>query len=79
MVLMKVIKGVARAVKLLTRNKSAAQLVEEGLLLSIALFLLAVILGTIHNVNESFTHFFDTVWTGLNDLGRQLFGWLWGG
>lgn len=76
---MKVVKGVGRAMKHLTENKSAAQLVEEGLLLSIALFLLAVILGTIHNVNESFTHFFDTVWTGLNDLGTQLFGWLWGG
>jgi len=79
LILIELIKRVVIALKPLTRKKSAAQLVEEGLLLSIALFLLAVILGTIHNVNESFTQFFGTVWNGLNDLAKQLFGWLWGG
>lgn len=60
------------------KKNICAQLVEEGLLLSISLFVLAMLLGTVQNLNKSFTNFLNTVWNSLEDLATQLFGWLWG-
>ncbi len=62
----------------LYKKHICAQLVEEGLLLSISLFVLAMLLGTVQNLNKSFTNFLNTVWKSLEDLATQLFGWLWG-
>lgn len=57
------------------RDRSASQLLEEGLLICIALFTLAVMLGVTRDITKFVVSFFDKTWKELQEIAKGLFGW----
>jgi len=73
------VKRIIKRILDLIRNTSATQLVEEGLLLVIALFMLTVMLGLVHNVINMVTSFFGQTWKEIQEIAQGLFSWMWTG
>jgi len=60
----------------LIKDVSATQLVEEGLLLVISLFMLTVMLGLVHNVVNMVTGFFSQTWKEIQEIAQGLSSWI---
>jgi hypothetical protein len=58
-----------------TRLKGS-QLIEEGLLIVLALVMLGAVFGVSKQIVDNITGFFDSLIKGVGDLGSSLFGWL---
>jgi hypothetical protein len=58
-----------------TRLKGS-QLIEEGLLIVLALVMLGAVFGVSKQIVDNITSFFDSLIKGVGDLGSSLFGWL---
>jgi Flp pilus assembly pilin Flp len=68
-----------RFIKILRRfvqSTTAAQLVEEGLLLCMALVMLTVMLGVVQNVLKFVGDSFSQSWRALEQIAQSLFGWI---
>lgn len=70
------IRHFTEVLKRFLRSISAAQLVEEGLLLCLALVMLTVMLGVVQNVLKFVGSFFSQSWKELEQIAQSLFGWL---
>jgi len=70
------IRHLTEVLKRFVRSVSAAQLVEEGLLLCMALVMLTVMLGVVQNVLKLVGGFFNQSWNELEQIAQSLFGWL---
>lgn len=53
-----------------------AQLVEEGLLICVSLFLLTIVLGVAQSVTTMMGELFSQAWNSLEAIARGLFDWL---
>ncbi|MEM2929394.1 MAG: hypothetical protein QW797_00780 [Thermoproteota archaeon] len=58
-----------------TRLK-ASQLIEEGLLIVLALVMLGAVFGVSKQIVDNISGFFDTLLKEVGNLGSSLFGWL---
>lgn len=66
-----------KCMKMTRRNRrKASQLIEEGLLVVLALVMLGAVFTVSRNIILNVNSFFGNVWTGLGDLAKSLFGWL---
>ena len=68
-----------KIVNLLTRfyhDRRGAQLVEEGLLICVSLFLLTIVLGVAQNVTTMMGELFSQAWNSLETIARGLFDWI---
>ncbi|RLG69336.1 hypothetical protein DRN93_00415 [archaeon] len=54
----------------------ASQLLEEGLLIMLALVMIALVFGVANSIVGGITDVFSQVWSSITDLGSELFGWL---
>lgn len=68
-------RGINKISELLN-DISATQLLEEGLLICVSLFMLAVMLGVVHNAIKMVGSFFDQTWKTLEEIAKGLFGWI---
>lgn len=66
----------ARILRRFIRSTTAAQLVEEGLLLCLALVMLTVMLGVVQNVLKFVGDSFSQSWRALEQIAQGLFGWI---
>lgn len=57
-------------------SRRASQLIEEGLLIVLALVMLGAVFTVSKNIIGNVNSFFGSLWTGLGDLANSLFGWL---
>jgi CDP-diglyceride synthetase len=62
--------------KKLRNNRRASQLIEEGLLVVLALVMLGAVFTVSKNIIASVNSFFASLVEGLGDLANSLFGWL---
>lgn len=53
-----------------------SQLIEEGLLVVLALVMLGAVFGVSKQIVDNIVSFFDSLIKGVSDLGYSLFGWL---
>jgi len=53
-----------------------SQLIEEGLLIVLALVMLGAVFGVSKQIVDNISNFFDSLIKGVSDLGYSLFGWL---
>ncbi|MGQ9596989.1 MAG: hypothetical protein ACUVQY_09095 [Thermoproteota archaeon] len=53
-----------------------SQLIEEGLLIVLALVMLGAVFGVSKQIVDNISNFFSSLINGLGDLGHSLFGWL---
>lgn len=58
-----------------TRLKGS-QLIEEGLLVVLALVMLGAVFGVSKQIVDNIVNFFNSLIKGVSDLGYSLFGWL---
>ncbi len=58
------------------RDRRGAQLVEEGLLICVSLFLLTIVLGVAQSVTTMMGELFSQAWNGLETMARGLFDWI---
>ncbi|MBO3839243.1 MAG: hypothetical protein QXN75_01165 [Thermoproteota archaeon] len=58
-----------------TRIKGS-QLIEEGLLVVLALVMLGAVFGVSKQIVDNIANFFNSLIKGVSDLGYSLFGWL---
>ena len=54
----------------------ASQLIEEGLLIVLALVMVGAVFGVSKGVVDGITGFFSNFIEGLGDLAYNLFGWV---
>ena len=70
---------VEKLVPRLRKNRRAAQLIEEALLLSVALVALSLLVGGVDSVLKQAGSFTSNIWTSisssLNDLFSSAFHW----
>lgn len=70
---------VERLVPRLKKNRVAAQLIEEALLLSVALVALSLLVGGVDSVLKQAGSFTSNIWnsvsSSLNDLFSSAFHW----
>ncbi len=70
---------VERLLPRLKRNRAAAQLIEEALLLSVALVALSLLVGGVDSVLKQAGSLTSSIWTSistnLNDLFSSAFHW----
>jgi len=62
--------------KRIRNSRKASQLIEEGLLVVLALVMLGAVFTVARNIILNVNSFFGNVWSGLGDLVKSLFGWL---
>jgi len=68
-----------KIVNLLTRfclDRRGAQLVEEGLLICVSLFMLTIVLGVAQNITTMMGELFSQAWNSLETIARGLFDWI---
>ncbi|MBO3799468.1 MAG: hypothetical protein FGF52_00165 [Candidatus Brockarchaeota archaeon] len=53
-----------------------SQLIEEGLLVVLALVMLGAVFGISKQIVDHIASFFNSLIKGVSDLGYSLFGWL---
>ncbi|MGB9716834.1 MAG: hypothetical protein ACPL4E_00105 [Thermoproteota archaeon] len=58
-----------------TRLK-ASQLIEEGLLIVLALVMLGAVFGVSRQIVDNISDFFNSLIEEVGSLGQSLFGWL---
>jgi hypothetical protein len=70
---------VERLVPRLKKNRRAAQLIEEALLLSVALVALSLLVGGVDSILKQASSLTSNIWTSidsnLNDLFSSAFHW----
>jgi hypothetical protein len=70
---------VERLVPRLRKNRRAAQLIEEALLLSVALVALSLLVGGVDSILKQASSLTSNIWTSidsnLNDLFSSAFHW----
>ena len=70
---------VERLVPRLRKNRVAAQLIEEALLLSVALVALSLLVGGVDSIMKQASSLTSNIWTSisgnLNDLFSSAFHW----
>ncbi|MGQ9479205.1 MAG: hypothetical protein ACUVQ0_04175 [Thermoproteota archaeon] len=54
-----------------------SQLIEEGLLIVLALVMLGAVFGVSKGITDRISGFFDSLIKGMSDLAYSLFGWLY--
>ncbi len=59
-----------------TMRLKASQLIEEGLLIVLALVMVGAVFGVSKGVVDGITNFFGNVIQGLGGLAYDLFGWV---
>ncbi|MGQ9513533.1 MAG: hypothetical protein ACUVTL_00525 [Thermoproteota archaeon] len=62
--------------KRLRNSCRASQLIEEGLLVVLALVMLGAVFTVSKNIIANVNSFFSSLVEGLGDLANSLFGWL---
>ena len=63
-------------VEILKMKLKGSQLIEEGLLVVLALVMLGAVFGVSKQIVDNISMFFNSLIKGLGDLGYSLFGWL---
>lgn len=58
----------------LYKNRAAAQLIEEALLLSVALVALSLLLGGVESILKQAGGFTSNIWTSISSTLNNLFG-----
>lgn len=53
-----------------------AQLVEEGLLICVSLFMLTIVLGVAQSITIMMGELFSQAWNSLETIARGLFDWV---
>ena len=70
---------IERIVPRLKKNRRAAQLIEEALLLSVALVALSLLVGGVDSILKQASSLTSNIWTSisssLNDLFSSAFHW----
>jgi hypothetical protein len=65
--------------KIKLKNRAAAQLIEEALLLSVALVALSLLIGGVDSILKQAGNFTSNIWNSisstLNNLFSSAFGW----
>lgn len=69
-------RGGEKCMKKVRNGRKASQLIEEGLLVVLALVMLGAVFTVSRNIILNINGFFGNVWSGLGDLAKSLFGWL---
>jgi Flp pilus assembly pilin Flp len=57
-------------------DTKGAQLVEEGLLICVSLFLVTIVLGVVQSVTTMMGELFAQAWNSLETIARGLFDWM---
>lgn len=65
---------IERIVPRLRKNRKAAQLIEEALLLSVALVALSLLVGGVDSILKQAGGFTSNVWTSITNTLNDLFG-----
>ncbi|MBL7118470.1 hypothetical protein ISS96_00460 [Candidatus Bathyarchaeota archaeon] len=53
-----------------------AQLLEEGLLICVSLFLMTIVLSVVQSITTMMGELFSQAWNGLETIARGLFDWM---
>jgi len=54
----------------------ASQLIEEGLLIVLALVMVGAVFGVSKSIVTGITNFFDSIIKGIGEIAYNLFGWV---
>jgi Flp pilus assembly pilin Flp len=65
---------VERLVPRLRKNRRAAQLIEEALLLSVALVALSLLVGGVDSILKQASSMTSNIWTSISSSLNDLFG-----
>jgi len=63
-------------VKILKNSLKGSQLIEEGLLIVLALVMLGAVFGVSKQIVDNISGFFDSLLKEVGNLGYSLFGWI---
>jgi len=58
-------------------KKYAVQLVEEAILISVALIVLSLVMGGVESVLNKVSQLTSSIWTSISQAVEDLFGFLW--
>jgi len=58
-------------------KKYAVQLVEEAILISVALIVLSLVMGGVESVLNKVSQLTSSIWTSISKAVEDLFGFLW--